>query len=330
MRLSHKLTTTLLALSALVMLSLTTLAADPGLVYPATSEASDQKAGSILFYNIYTSSIATPNAQNTRLNITNSNQNSSAFVHLFLVDGGTCSVADSIICLTPNQTMSLYAADFDPGVTGYVVAVAVNETGCPINFNFLIGSEFVKFATGHTARLGAEAIAAIADVPAACDGNTVTATLAFNGVNYNRVPRVLAIDSIPDRASGNDTLLIVNRVGGSLLTTAGAIGPVFGLLYDELERPASFNFTANVCQFRSSLTNNFPRTTPRFETIIPSGASGWMRFWGTNDIGLFGAVINFNPNGAAAAQAFNGGSNLHKLTLSAAATLTIPVFPPNC
>ncbi|MFN7947235.1 MAG: hypothetical protein U0Z53_17925 [Blastocatellia bacterium] len=331
MHISRQFTHILLALCALMIASQMAFAADPGLVYPAGSELSDQKAGSVLVYNIYSSSISTPNLQNTRINITNSNQNSAAFVHLFFVDGSTCGVADSLICLTANQTMSFYASDFDPGVTGYIVAVATNgTTGCPVNFNFLIGSEYVKFASGHDARLNAEAIAAVADTPAACDANTVTATLAFDGVSYNRLPRVLAVDSIPDRASGNDTLLIVNRIGGSLLTSASVIGPVFGLLYDELERPASFNFSAFVCQFRSSLSNNFPRTTPRFETIIPAGASGWMKFWGTSDVGVLGSVINFNPNRGTSAQAFNGGSNLHKLTLSAAGSLTIPVFPPSC
>ena len=39
----------------------------PGLQFPAGSEASDQKPGSILFYNYITSSAASPITQNTRL-----------------------------------------------------------------------------------------------------------------------------------------------------------------------------------------------------------------------------------------------------------------------
>jgi hypothetical protein len=41
-------------------------------------------------------------------------------------------------------------------------------------------------------------------------------------------------------------------------------------------------------------------------------------------------MINANANAGAQANAFNGGHNLHKLTLSAAASYTIPIFPPSC
>ena len=45
---------------------------------------------------------------------------------------------------------------------------------------------------------------------------------------------------------------------------------------------------------------------------------------------ITGAMINFNANSTAAANAFNGGHNLHKLRLSQAAVYTIPIFPPSC
>ena len=70
MRTSLKLSRALLALFVLAALSTFALAADPGLLVPPTSEASDQKAGSILFYNTYTSGATSGNTQNTRINIT--------------------------------------------------------------------------------------------------------------------------------------------------------------------------------------------------------------------------------------------------------------------
>ncbi len=83
-------------------------------------------------------------------------------MHVFFVEGTSCGVADTFICLTRNQTASFTTSDADPGTRGYIVAVAVNFRGQPINFNFLIGDEYVKYASGHAANLGAEAVAAVA------------------------------------------------------------------------------------------------------------------------------------------------------------------------
>ncbi|MFN8003359.1 MAG: hypothetical protein U0X75_20340 [Acidobacteriota bacterium] len=69
MRNSHKLTQTLMALFALALMATFSFAADPGLIYPPTSEASDQKAGSLLVYNFYSSGATSGNSENTRINI---------------------------------------------------------------------------------------------------------------------------------------------------------------------------------------------------------------------------------------------------------------------
>ena len=335
MRTSRKLTHALMALFALVVMSSFALAADPGLPYPATSEASDQKAGSILFYNTYTSGATSGNTQNTRINITNSNSaiGANAFVHLFFVAEG-CSIADSYICLTPNQTASFLASDVDPGISGYLVAVSVNGiTGCPINFNYLIGDEYVKFTSGHAANLGAVAISAIATAPVACDANSVTSLIQFDGVNYNQVPAVLALDNVGSRADGNDTLVIINRAGGNLGIGGFTLSTIFGLLYDDAENVLSFSVSGS-CQLRNSLSNNFPRTAPRFETFIPAGRTGWVKFFQQTGVtGILGAAINLNANAGASAGAFNGGHNLHHLTLAGFNNTNgyiVPIFPPSC
>jgi hypothetical protein len=302
----------------------------PGAVVPATSEVSDQKAGSVLIYNAYTSSAVSLNTHDTRINITNTDPSRSAIVKLFFVDGATCSVADTFVCLTPNQTASFLASEMDPGGTGYIVAVAVDNRGCPVNFNNLIGDAYVKFPTGHSANLGAEAISALAGGLPTCDANSETARLNFDGISYNRIPRILALDNIPSRGDGNDTLLVLNRIGGDLRSNADRLTNVFGVFYNDTEVGLSFSFNPNTCQFRSSFANNFPRITPRFETFVPSGRSGWVKLYSSNDQGILGAAINFTPNPAANADAFNQGHNLHKLTLTSSASYTIPVFPPNC
>ncbi len=305
-------------------------AVGPGNSVPAASEASDQKPGSVLIYNVFTSSASAPNSHNTRINLTNIDPVRPAFVRLFFVDGLTCSVADSFICLTPNQTSSFLASDIDPGTTGYLVAVAVDRLGCPTNFNNLIGDAYVKFATGHAANLAAEAISAIAGGPTLCNENSVTAQLNFDGISYNRLPRALALDNIPSRTDGNDTLLILNRIGGNLATGAASLTDIFGILYNDEEVGVSFSFSPGACQFRSSISNNFPRISPRFEQFAPAGHSAWFRFYSLSDQGILGAAINFNMNAEGSPGAFNQGHNLHKLTLTPNASYIIPIFAPNC
>jgi hypothetical protein len=346
MRNSCKLTHTLMALLALFVMSAVARAADPGTTYPPGAPVSDQKAGSVLIYNVYTSNIAAPNTSNTRVNITNTSSTTVANVHIFFLDGATCSIADSFICLTPNQTASFLASDVDPGTTGYIFAVATNDAGCPVNFNWLIGDAYVKFASGHAANLTAEAFSAvfgpalvtppsgIGTVPGplpGCTADSITAVLAFNDVQYNAAPRVLAASNIPSRGDGNDTKVIIDRIGGSLATGVGGIGSLFGLLYDDAENPLSFTFNAANCQFNQSLgTGTFPRTAPPFANFIPPGRSGWLKIYSLSDVAIVGSTINFNPNAGTASNAFNGGHNMHKLTLTTGASVTIPVFPSNC
>ena len=104
---------------------------------------------------------------------------------------------------------------------------------------------------------------------------------------------------------------------------------IFGLLYDDSESALSFGVTIG-CQLRSSLSNTFPRTTPRFEQFIPAGHTGWLKVFSQSDIALTGALINFNANAVTSARAFNQGHNLHALVNTAGASYTIPVFPPRC
>ncbi|MGE0104561.1 MAG: hypothetical protein AB7H86_12925 [Blastocatellales bacterium] len=324
MRTSLKLT--MLAIFAVAMMSISALAADPGAPFPASSQVSDQKAGSLLIYNFYTSSATASNTDNTRINITNTSDQSGVFVHLFFV-ANSCTVADAYICLTANQTASFLTSDFDPGFRGYIVAVATNSQGLAANFNYLIGDEYVKLASGHAANLGAEAFSALTQAPSLSPDGT-SQLLPFDNLSYNWVPRVLALSNIPSRVDGNDTLVILNRTGGNLSIGAGSIGSIFGLLYDDAENVLSFT-TSGGCQKAFSITNTEPRTVPRFETFIPSGRSGWMKLWASSNVGIIGAMINYNANAAAQANAFNGGHNLHKLTLTVDA-YSMPVFPPSC
>jgi hypothetical protein len=304
-------------------------AADPGTPYPASAEVSDQKAGAVLVYPYYTSSSSSPNSQNTRINITQTDAAAVA-VHLFFVSNS--GVADSFICLASKQTASFVASDIDPNVSGYLLAVAVDVNGCPVGNNTLIGDASVKLASGHSSSLNAYAVAALfSGTLAGCTAQSGTANVNLDGTAYNRAPRTVAIDKIRSRADGNDTLLVLNRLGGNLATsTLPAIGALSGSVFDGAG--TAYPFTENIAttQFRSSLSNTFPVTVPPFNSVIPAGITGWMKMAGDTDIGLLGAVLNFNANAAASAGAFNGGHGLRTLTVTPAASYVIPVFPPNC
>jgi hypothetical protein len=348
----HKLTRAAFAMLAVLMLAVAGFAADPGLDLPndptlrAASQPSDQKKGSVLVYNLYSSAAAGGAANNTRINITNTNANNPVSVHLFFVEGSTCTVADSFICLTANQTASFLASDIDPGTVGYILAVASDSNGTPSAFDYLIGDEYVKLDTGHAANLGAEAIS-VSILPLlvfpVTGTNGALVRLEFDGICYNQLPRVLAVDNIPSRADGNDTLVVINRIGGNYATGANTIGSIFGLMFDDSETPLSYSIASGACQFRASLAGNVPRITPRIETFIPAGRSGWTKFWGTTTRdnsgfgggsaelpALFGAVLNRNTTSATVSNAFNGGHNLHKLTLNPFTSIAIPIFPPGC
>lgn len=349
MRTSRKLTLSLLALFALVVMSASALAADPGSPYPATSEVSDQKAGSLLIYNYYNAgSGGEGSSNNTRINITNTSSTDSAYVHLFYASNTFgCSVADHFICLTKNQTATFEMADIDPLSEGYIVAVAVDYyTGCPVAFNHLIGDEFIN-ADGYVANLGAEAFAALWGGPGGtsvapllpdCDENSAAAVLRFNGVvgtkagaGYNRAPSVLAISSLapPDTS---DTRVIINRLGGSLFTSSDSVGSMFVWLFDDAENAFSFTISGG-CQYRADWTSTSPRVAPRLGTIIPPDRSGWAKLWATSAIsssnpgprGIIGAVLVKGDEGG-----YNGGRNLHKLTLTPNDGYLMPVFPPTC
>jgi hypothetical protein len=87
------------------------------------------------------------------------------------------------------------------------------------------------------------AAAALAGGLPACNASSVTAILNFDSVSYNRAPRVLAASNIPSRADSNDTLLVLNRIGGSLVTGAATLTNLFGILYDDAENPLSLTFS---------------------------------------------------------------------------------------
>src|SRR5215470_17944801 len=230
-----------LTIGALILFSSIALAQ----TYPiGPSHLSGMKPGSVLFYNKYTSNPSNPDQGDTQINITNTNQTADSDIHLFLVDGSTCSVADSFISLTANQTTSFRVSDFDPGITGYIVAVAISG-GAPTQFNWLIGDEYIHELDGRLANLGAVAISrkAAEDAEVTADG---IANLVFNDVEYERLPASVGLSSFNSQTTDNTQVNLYVPSPNLLTGSAPPSTTVFTLVYDDMERVLSTS-TRVVC-----------------------------------------------------------------------------------
>lgn len=323
----------------------------PPMTAPTPSEPA-VRHGSVLIYNLVTSSAADPTAENTRLTLTNRNETQTAAVRLFFVEGASGSATSSVACLHPGQTASVLASSLRAGVTGFVVAIAVHPTtGCPIVFNDLAGQGQVWLASQFRGILPALGVAAVS--APSCD-SAPQVTVFFDGVAYSRLPRVLHLTNLASRADER-TLLVVNRIGGTGTTFNSPIGTLTGTLYDDAQH--AFGYSASTGtrrQFLSELSDAFPSTAPPLGTVIPAGRTGWLRIFSQSDIGLTGAAffLKFQPQAApsaarsataqkpkgvagtrqppAAIADFTGALDLRISTLSSANSYTFTPQPPGC
>jgi hypothetical protein len=303
----QNLTSIFFALLALVLLSGTGAAQNV-----THGTLSDYKPGSILFYPKYTSNPSAPQLGDTQINITNTNQNEDITLHLFAVDGSSCSVADSFVSLSRNQTATILMSDFDPGVTGYLVAVAVGDG--PTQFNFLIGDEYIRETDGRQANIQAIGVAKLTagGVMADPDGG---AALLFNGVEYERLPSSIGLSSFNSQVTDSTQVNLLIPTSNLLIGTPPPATRLFTIVYDDAENPFSTN--VSVSCYATFLVSSL-RITGGVNTKIPAGRTGWIRFSGSGR-----PVLGFAQNRG---PVFNGGHNLHVLQLLSSYSITVPAF----
>jgi hypothetical protein len=317
---SHKFTRLFFALAALIVLAASALAGNP----PTNVAVSDQKAGSVLAFPYYTSL----GTSDTRLTISNTG-NSDANVHMFFI-GADCNQADQYICLTANASASFLASEYDPSNSGYLLAVAVDNSGQPVKNNVLIGNAFINDGN-YVGNYGAEAFWA-AKAPAAVNTTTMTAILDFDGVVYDQLPT----QHVAEIQSPNDSVgqrIIVAGLRGSVISgMAGAAQDGIGVAYNDGEKPGSYSSPFGSGCVRSFIVD---AKTPRVpgglgsqaginnNALIPAGRTGTLKWNTTGSVGLI-----LTPK--TGANKWSGIRTLHK-TASASKTLEIPVFDaPNC
>jgi len=308
---------------------------------------SDNKLGSVLFFNYYTSD-ALSSQINTRINLTNVHPTQDIAVHVFFVDSNTCIIADAFICLTGNQTTTFLASDLDPNVTGYLVAVAVDGEGRPVSFNYLAGDELVVTPTGHRFNLAAVAAARRdGNFASPINSDGVSSTMFFNAQQYDSLPYAMILDSFPSQVSGvgaplADTRLYVYTPLPDLAIGGAAFsGVLFFLVHNDAENTFSGSLPLNCYLTSDKQRITSVRTSPPINTIVPSGRTGWASFFANGSRTIVcdtsGGTItlaNVPILGATATKvgSFTGGQNLRYATTFNAPgySITIPVIPPPC
>ena len=327
-------------LSLLTLLTLSLAAfAQGGISRPSNIGVSDQKAGSILVFPYYTSSIDGRNDTNITISHAGNSINvngvtsNEAFVHLYLIDGSSCSQADGFVTITPNGSITFNTSDYDPGISGYLIAVAVNgSTGVPTANNVLIGNAFIKVgAEGQAGSIrgnyGAEAFykKTSGDAP----NNGSTATIRFNGTDYDRLPNAFAAQiKSPLDVSGQQ--IIVSSLVGDL--TTGSLARITqgstGLISNADEKTGSFsNLFTPGCQIKVTfVAGGAPRVPGGLNGLLPRGQVGTVKFAISSPdegVGVGGGVgLVLTPVNSTS---YYGIRTLHKLS-EVNFDLNVPVF----
>ena len=277
---------------------------------------SDAKPGSVLFFNRFSSNPVNPAQGDTQISITNFNQSAPISLHFFLIDGGTCSVANFGTSLTQAQTTSFLMSDYDPGVFGYLIVVAESmSSGRPTNFNWLGGVAHIRENDGRIGALPAISIAKVNAGDITPDPVTSEFKLKFNGSDYERLPTILAVTSFDSQVSVSSFLYLYSPPTDLYFGESGNTVNIFCLIYNDAEQSRSSSFSLS-CYRQDSLANIFNRSGG-INQHVPPGRSGWIRMSGSGSP-ILGSLITRSSR-------FGGGYNLHAISLIAH-EIRVPVF----
>lgn len=307
---------------------------------------SDNKLGSVLFYNYYVSDPLSATV-NTRLSFTNSNPTQDIALHLFFVAADTCNVADFYICLTRNQTTTLTTSDLDPGVWGYIMAVAVDSQGLPTSFNYLGGEAYIVTPTAHRLSLPALAAARLdGEVSSPYNTDGGTASMFFNGLQYDYLPQSMMIDSFPSQISavgsplGDTRMYIYSPVPTLYPGSPSFRGNLFFLVFDDAENGYSGQLPLNCYLTSDKHRITSVRTAPNLTSIVPPGRSGWARFFAVGSMEVLSNTLGATKlldgapilgSHASRLSSYTGGRNSRYLSaFTQGFSISIPVARPDC
>jgi len=294
---------------------------------------SDQKAGSVLVFPYYNSS-PTGTTADTLIQISNVCNGTSvsggvpnySYLHLFFMKG--CSPADTYACLTPNGSLNILASVYDPGVEGYLIAVAVDANGVPVQNNCFIGSAYVRDDnTGFADSYGAESF--WKNTPGSVAVTSGYAAINLNGTDYDAAPTQFSVQ-VQDPAIADEYVVLASVSGnlGSSLASVSQSG--FGIVYRADETPASFQPQLNSgCLSITLIDAGKIRVATQnggYNNFLKD-SYGYLKFNVTSP--AVGLLISRQGAAGQPINRFSGIRTLHK-TQVGSATLSMPVFPPFC
>ena len=292
----------------------------------AAGRQSDQKPGSVLFYHRYTSSLSNPGAKDTTLSLTNTSFTDAAKVRLFFVNGQDCQTFDVSVCLNSQQTTTFKMSDYDPGTTGYVVAVAIDNSGLPTQFNWLIGNAQIRQISPVNNQSFDTSLSATAVYKRSSTAPTVTngkAELVFDDSTYDSLPSQIAADNIPSQgtsaANANATFLGIYRPTGDL--SGGTVAPKidFGIFNNNGGTSTASTTLGCYADLRLSSI----RFNPQLITTLPVGQSGWVRISAADKLPIMGAQFSSGTS-------FASGATLRAIMYVPDYRILVPVKVPGC
>jgi hypothetical protein len=288
----------------------------------------DQKPGSILFFNRYTSNASNPPREDTTINLTNTNPAAGVNVRLFLINGATCEPQKVEVCLAAQQTVSYLMSDLDPGIKGYIVAIAVNQLGEPIQFNWLSGNTVVRQSAANIGRSFTAMVSAIAiakrkegELKA---GQNNEAEMVFDDVVYDRLPLQNAFDGVPSQANAaNATTFSFYRPLASLNGgPTNATVQISGWGTNQLNQVVSSAGSVSTACYGDFPVSQLRLTPTPIAQLLPAGATAWFAASTADAQPLLGVQLNSGL--------FNSGGNARATSFATDYRIKVPVSVVTC
>ncbi len=278
---------------------------------------SENKPGSLLLY----ANFASGQFGSSQINLTNTNKVEKTRVRVFFV--GLNPVGDpaapppafeKLVTLFPTQSLTINAQDVAPDQRGWVLAVAIDNTALPRQFNYLIGSAQVMEATGQAATFNALGIAKYTDGSVPRNDDVLTSDLKFDDLEYDRLPATVAMTALPAQ-SDVTTLFGFRRPNDNLTLPSSARGSGNIQVFDDLLHQVS-GVMGPYQTTLSSIKTGIP-SAPITKNLT-SGHRGWLKLqsstpvfaWFSNLASISFSILNTGTW----AGGHSGGANLFILT----------------